>query len=65
MVSQSALYFLSYFALRIREEGGGSDKLMTNGDKGGREVLVIGDVSIKNNYYSNIKMSKNLIFAVT
>ena len=30
------------------EEGGGSDRLVTNGDKGGREVLASDDITIKN-----------------
>ena len=32
------------------EEGEGSDRLMTNGDKGGREVLAGGDVTIKKKF---------------
>ena len=32
------------------EEGGGSDRLVTNGDKGGREVLASGDLTIKKKF---------------
>ena len=33
-------------------EGGGSDRLVTNGDKGGRGVLAIGDVTIKKDSFN-------------